>query len=364
MTGRIRRLAAVAALTLLPVTGTGTAHAAGPVASMGPGLNLKAGPHHMISTTLHAGWWTLGGRNGICISYNRKAPDGSWAALSRPLPTPSPEADAELKTAANLTTGVDATSGAVLWFAAAHILVDDPAATSPDAAALRADLPGYERQAPGIQARVKTLLRVAKVHAPYRVTVTLHGAIPGQQGSATATVTGSNGQPAAGRPIVWTVIGGTITSAGKATTSGGTAGVAYAATALAQTVTATVTTPSSTTVWVNRPSTGRQVVVGGGFMDRVSGSASAAFCPIKLRVVTDCACGGKAASSAYMFTSDGLPGSYAVTVTVNGTPVTQRLSGGNAQVTITVPYVRGQQVTASWSALDTAGRALVTGDLL
>ena len=357
MTGRIRRLAAVAALTLLPVTGAGTAHAAGPVASMGAGLNLKAGPHHTISTTLHAGYWTLDRHNLICISYNSAAPDGSVRALSTPLPMPSPEADARARWIVNTYGG--STNGHVAaqeWFALATLAADG---TSTTARNLKADLPTYIRQLTASDVTgYQTILAGSLHHGPYSMTLAATPTVPGQVGTVTATVRDAHGQPAPGVRVVFSTYGT------AATNTTGVASTRFAPTVLAPKLTATATVPSSRTVYANTPSGGRQLVIGYWGTDTVTASTSYTLCPITLTVVTHCACGGKAASSSYEFTSDGLPGSYAVTVTVNGTPVTQRLTGGNAQVTITVPYVRGQQVTASWSALDTAGRALVTGDLL
>lgn len=334
-------------------------------AAMGPGLNLRAAPHHTVSGVLHAGFWLVKDTAGhthyeVCISYNHPAPDGTAAAFRAALPAPSPEAGARLKTAANLTTGTDATSGAVLWFAAARILVDDPAARSKDAAALRADLPVYEREAGAVVvARAKDLAAAARVHAPYAVTVDGTGAVPGQTGTAKVSVRGSNGQPAAGRPVSWTVTGATITSAGRATGTAGTASVTFRSTTLGQTVTAAVTTPSAATVWTNAAAVtpGKQIVIGGGATDTTRASAVFELCPVEASHRTVCPCKKTGTRDVTVtFDAAALPGWYQGYVTVDGVEAGHTDLDANGAGDVTAHVQTGQDVEVGYRIYPTAAR--------
>ena len=326
-------------------------------AVMGPGLNLKAGAHHSISPTLHAGYWIVSGRKLVCISYNSAAPDGSVSALSSPLPMPSAEADARAKFVVNTYGGSsDAHVAARIWFTLAHLLADSGSASS---AGLRADLPGYTAQLSAEdRAAVQAMLAASTLHGPYRVTLSSTQSVPGQPGSVTATVLAANGRPVPARTVAFAATGATLTPGVKITGTNGQAVADYTATALSPAFTATVTAPSSSTVYVNAPSKGHQVVIGGGFTETATARTTYTVCPLTLKVVTTCACGKGAATRSFEFTA-ALPGRYVVRLihADGGELAHQSLTSG--QTTLSLPASM-HDVTASYDMLDAAGRTVAT----
>ncbi len=361
--GIVAALVAIAMMLGLAPGATSSAQAA--TAAMGPGINLRAGAHHSVSGTLHAGAWILGGRQAYCVSYNQAAPDGTLGKGTAALVMPGSEATARAALIVNTWgTTANAHQAAQVWFALAELIAAQPsgqptAAGRAQATALAADLPGYIRQVstPDVTGSDR-MLTASKTHAPYRVTVTGLGAVPGQTGTLTVKVLGANGSPASARPVTVAGTGIRAESMPIGTNSAGVAQVAYMATGLTQSAAVTVTSPSSTAVLINRPGKGRQTVLGGGYTDTTKAVAAATLCPVTLQVVTRCACGKGAARRAYIFTAD-VAGNYRVQLTdsTGRSLATAPLTSG--QVTLSLP-ASAHGVHAGYTALTTAGAPAFT----
>ena len=357
-----RRLAAVlvgavAAVTLSAVP----AQAAS--STMGPGLDLKAGAHHPISRTIHAGTRIVAGHKVVCLSYGADLGVGPVTKGTDLLVMPGAEAAARGMLLAN--TYADTTDNHVaarLWAAEASIIKDNPAG-QPTAAGrvqatnLRADWSGLWAQlTPSDQAGVTAMLDLSKTHAPYKVTVAVGKTVPGQTGKATATVTGSDGRVAKGAKIAWTVVGGKVSSTGAT-------GVSYVASALSQTVSATATMPSSSSVYVTATVAGKQKMIGAGFIDTANGSACATVCPVSAAVTVHAQCDDKGRHEVDItFTAENLPGNYQGTIDIGGHASTVEVAPGETR-TVNGVVSAGQDVTVGYQILDQSGTVLVTSTL-
>ena len=289
------------------------------MSTMGPGIDLRAGAHHPISRTLHAGTRIVAGHKVVCLSYGADLGTGPVVKGTDLLVMPGAEAAARSMLLAN--TYADTTDNRIaarLWAAEASIIKDNPAG-QPTAAGrvqatnLRADWAGLWAQfSASDQAGVTAMLDLSKTHAPYRVTVTAPKTVPGQTGMATARVTGSDGRAVKGARIAWTVVGGKVSSTGAT-------GVSYVANSLTQTASATATMPSSSSVYVTATVAGKQKMIGAGFTDAASGTACSTVCPVSATVTVHAACDDKGRHSVDItWTAENLPGVYRGTVAIGG----------------------------------------------
>lgn len=339
-----RYLAAVLGILALTATvlgltpGTGTAAQAA-TASKGPGLTLKVG-----GRSYFVGPYVIGGRLLFCTDEGLLLGDGR-VAQGRGVAKVDDETRARLDLLVNTYGQVtDARSAARVKLAVATLVAPADPAMRKVLPSLLAQMTAADRTA------ITGMVDASRTHAPYRVTVDLAGAVPGQVGTVEATVTGSDGRPAVGRQVTWTLSGGTLTTTAKTTDTQGRARAEFASSGLGQQVTATVVSPSSTAVWQNTPTRGHQLMIGGGFTDATKGSATAELCPVEATHRTVCPCkkvGDREITVTW--TAADLTGAYRGTVTVDGTEVAHADLAAGETGEATIHVQPGQTITVGYS---------------
>lgn len=328
--------AAALILGLIPGL-TPTADAA--TATKGPGLELKA-----EGRTVHVGAYIIGGHALYCTDWGYELGNGAVRQGTGP-------AKVDAETRARLDLIVNTWGATKDNRQAARVKLAMDTLIAPVDIRLRKALPGLLSQVTAAdRAQVAGMVDASRTHAPYRVQVDLSGAVPGQAGTVEATVTGSDGRPAVGRQVSWALNGGTITVGSKSTDARGHARMEFLSTALGQSVDPAITSPSSSAVWQNAPSKGHQLMIGGGFTDTTTGTATAELCPVSLTVTSHCDCRKTGTRTVdFHFSADDVAGAYAVAVKVDGVAVGTSPLDRGGDVTITVQVPDGAHVEAVWS---------------
>jgi len=326
-----------------------------PTLVKGPGLALKAGKHHSVSRTMWAGSYVLNGREGWCVSYNLLAPNGRVGTGTAAAVMPK----AAVARAAYIVNapraGDRAHANARVWFALATLIAQDPAgqptrAGQQQALALRADLPGYIAQlTPGDRAGYRALLAASVTAGKLAMKVAAPQLLPKQRGTVTVTVT-TGGRPAAGALVTLTGTKAKVAKSQARTDRRGRARFAVTPEGFGATVRATAVVPSSSTVWLNRPSAGHQVILGGGHVDRATG-ATTIICPVIVRLIKTCECEGPKRVTYRVAITPGAPYVYWVHLRVGDrTETAPNMVAGQPYVSLSLPVVAGDKVSVYTTA--------------
>jgi len=326
-----------------------------PALVKGPGLALKAGKHHSVSRTMWAGSYILNGTEGWCVSYNLLAPNGKIGKGTAAAVMPKAAVARAAYIVNTSRSGDRAHANARVWFALATLIAADPKgqptrAGQQQALALKADLPGYIAQlSAGDRAGYRALLTASLAAGKAALKVAAPQLLPKQKGTVTVSVT-TNGRPAAGALVTLTGHKAAIAARTARTDRRGRARFTVTPTSYGATVRATATVPSSSTVWLNTPSRGHQVIIGGGHVDRVTGAATI-ICPVIVRMIKTCECEGPKRVTYRIAITPGAPYVYWVHLKVGGnTESAPNMVAGTGYVDLTLPVKAGDKVTVYTTA--------------
>lgn len=315
----------------------------------GPGLAL-----HAEGRAVHEGAYLIGGHLLYCLDWGSALGNGKVSKGTAPA-----KLNAEAKARVSLIVNSWGQTADNRQAARVKLALDTIVA--PFDPRLRRALSGMLAQVTATDRTVIAgMVDASRTHAPYVLRRVLTGAVPGQPGREVVTVTGSDGRPAVGRTVAFTVVGGTVISAGRVADSHGQAVVSFTASALSQTVGVTVTSPSSTAVWANSPTAGRQHMIGAGFTDAVKASDCVTLCPVSANVLIHAKCqdNGKHAVDV-TFTVENVPGNYQGYVIIGGTRSDVAVTPGETR-TVTGQLIDGERIEVGFDILGTDGQPLIS----
>lgn len=245
------------------------------LAYAGDNKNARHGAGYVLSGTQWVGTWKTKQGSGFCIEFNKNHPDHS-ASLTKlsgdeKVPGMSAADSARVKYIANKYGGTKsnldgAAAALVVWQIQNEKRFND----------YYKWLKKHKKISKSLAKRISEISAESKNYGPYKLAVTLGAGLPGQNVAISATAKNAKNKPAPGLSVKLTgsnlkpvVAARTTNASGIAATTGKVLDVGRAG------ITATVATPSWKTVWLSKPSPGRQkLVISGPFNEVVKATAS------------------------------------------------------------------------------------------
>ena len=362
MLTHVRRRRGVPALVLALLLGLLGAFLVQPTFSPTPAYagdnkNAQHGAGYVLSGTQWVGTWKTKQGSGFCIEFNKNHPDNSTSLVKLgggdKVPGMSAADSARVKYIANkygnTKSNLDGAAAAlVVWQ-----IQNEKRFVS-----YEKWLKKHKKISKALAKRISEISAESKNYGPYKLSVTLGAGLPGQNVPISATARNAKNKPAPGLSVKLTgsnlkpaVAARTTNASGVASTTGKVLDLGRAS------VTATVATPSWKTVWLSKPSPGRQkLVISGPFNEIVKAMASSEK---KLGDVTITSkCDSECKGVATVVVTRVVPaGSKSVLTTVSvagGSSVTFYASAGkSSSKTLNLPD--GSTLTTKYCYVDRAG---------